>query len=369
MTPLRLAVVGAGLIGRAHVQRIGRSADADLVALVDPALGSQAVANDAGVPLYPDLADMLRRERPDGVILATPNALHVAGAVACLEAGIPVLVEKPVATTSAEAQRLVQAQQRTGVPVLVGHHRRHSAYMQAARRFIDGGGLGRIVAVHCNALFHKPARYFTEAPWRTQPGGGPILINLVHEIDCMRMLAGDVVEVQAMASSALRGHAVEDTAAIVLRFASGALGTFIVSDTAAAPWSWEQTSGENAAYARYADEACYVVSGDRGSLAIPTMLVFGFTGERSWNVAMERQVLATDNADPLDRQMAHFCDVIRGRCTPLVSAAEGARTLQVVEMIARAAATGERQVVADTGATQGWARGHAGTSGPRPATP
>lgn len=104
----------------------------------------------------------------------------------------------------------------------------------------------------------------SQAPWRSQPGGGPILINPIHEIGNLRSLCGDITAVQAMASHASRGLAVEDTTAIVLRFANGALGSFVLSDTAASARSWEQTSGENPAYDSHDDEDCYLVAGTPG---------------------------------------------------------------------------------------------------------
>lgn len=345
MSPLRLAIAGAGLIGRAHQRRIHANNACKLVAYADPSPAAKAVAQEAGVPLYPDLGALLDQEKPDGVILATPNALHVSGAIACLERGIPVLVEKPVADSFHAAQELIKAQARTQVPVLVGHHRRHSSYLDGARKAIQGGLLGRLVAINCTALFYKPDSYFANGPWRTQPGGGPILINLVHEIDCMRALAGDVVEVQAFSSNAVRGFAVEDSAAISLRFASGALGTFIVSDTAAAPNSWEQTTGEDPAFARYQDQSCYLIAGDKGSLSVPSMRFFSYAQERSWNTPMTETRLASPEADPLVDQLAHFCDVIHGKAEPKVSVVDAAKSLQVVECIAKAAQTGEKQLI------------------------
>ncbi|KQW00459.1 Gfo/Idh/MocA family protein [Rhizobacter sp. Root1221] len=345
MTPLRIAIAGAGLIGRAHAQRIRESGDCTLAAYADPSPDAAALAAESGVPLYTGLAELLEKERPDGVILATPNALHVPGALLCLAAGVPVLVEKPVADTLDDAQRLVEAADRTQVPVLVGHHRRHSAILEQAVDTVRSGALGQLVAVTASATFVKPDSYFTDGPWRAQPGGGPILINLVHEIDNLRALVGDIVEVQAFASRATRGHPVEDTVAINLRFANGALGTFMLSDCAASPRSWEQTAGENKRYDHHADEDCYVIAGTHGSLEVPTMRLRQYAGERSWWAPLGTRRLHLPDVDPLQRQLAHFCQVIRGEATPRVTAAEARKTLQATLAVAEAARTKRAVVV------------------------
>ena len=343
---LRLAIAGAGRIGRDHAARIATLDECKLVALADPSPAASGLAQQLNVPLFTTLDQMLDTTRPDGVILATPNALHVGGALACIDRRMPVLVEKPVADTLAEARQLVDAVAVSGVPVLVGHHRRHSAILQAARAVIDSGRLGRLVTVNGSATFRKPDSYFTDAPWRTQRGGGPILINLVHEIDNLRALVGDIVEVQALASQAARGFEVEDTVAISLRFASGVLGSFLLSDAAASPRSWEQTSGENPQYDRHRDEDCYVIAGDRGSLDVPTMRLREYIGERSWFAPFAGEVIEVPSVDPLMQQLRHFCAVIRGEAAPLVSAADAARTLEATLAVAEAAAS-RRAVVID----------------------
>lgn len=343
--PVRIAIAGAGLIGRAHALRIAQLHGCELAGFADPSSSAVALAAEHGVPLHGDLPALLANERPDGVILATPNALHVPGALQCLDAGVPVLVEKPVADTVDDAQRLVEAAARTGVPVLVGHHRRHSAILERAVETVQSGVLGRIVSVNASATFVKPDQYFVDGPWRTQPGGGPILINLVHEIDNLRALVGDIVEVQAFASNAIRGFAVEDTVAINLRFANGALGTFILSDCAASPRSWEQTAGENKSYDRHGDEDCYVIAGTHGSLEVPTMRVRHYAGERSWWAPLSTRTILLPDVDPLAAQLAHFAQVIRGEATPRVTAADARKTLQATLAVAEAARTGRTVVV------------------------
>ena len=98
-----------------------------------------------------------------------------------------------------------------------------------------------------------------------------IRINLIHEMDNLRYLCGEVESVPAFASNAVQQFAVEDTVVTTLKFASGALGTFALSETMASPCSWEQTSGENTDYPRYPTEDCYFIAGTQGSLAVPTL--------------------------------------------------------------------------------------------------
>jgi predicted dehydrogenase len=340
MSEVRIAVAGAGLIGRRHAKLILENASCELSAIVDPAPGAADFAGEVGAPIYPVLANLFASERPDGVIVATPNSLHVVNGLECVERGVPALVEKPIADSIVEALRLVEAAEAAGVPLLVGHHRRHSPILAKAREIIEDGTLGPIVAAIGSALFYRPDRYFDEGPWRREVGGGPILINMIHEVDDLRSLCGEIVEVQAFASSATRGFPVEDTVAINLRFANGTLGTFLLSDTAASAKSWEQTSRENLSYAHYPDEDCYVIAGSRGSLAVPTMRLKVYPGERSWWEPMDEDVVDVDRADPLARQLEHFCAVIRGEARPLVSGRDGLQTLRVTLAIHEAARTG-----------------------------
>ena len=242
----------------------------------------------------------------------------------------------------AEAEQLVKAAETAKARILIGHHRAHSPIMAKAHDVVASGVLGKLVAVMGSATFFKPDVYFADAPWRNQPGGGPILLNMIHEVHNLRLLCGEIVAVQAFDSRATRGFAVEDTVAINLRFANGALGSFMLSDTAACPRSWEQTSQENKVYPSYADEDCYVITGTNGSLSVPTMRLKTYPRpqDRSWWKPFEEGVVGMVRDDPLKHQIEHFGAVVRGEAQPLVSARDGLKNLRVTEAIAAAAASG-----------------------------
>lgn len=325
MATPRIAIFGAGLVGRRHVAEAG--ARARLAAIVDPSEEAARLAAERGVPHFADAGTYLETDTPDGVVIATPNHLHLDHALACIERGIPVLIEKPIADTRESADRIVAASREKGVPVLVGHHRRHNPIVARAREVIDAGLLGDIVAVNGQFWLYKPPEYF-EAAWRQGPGAGPTLINFIHDLDLLRYFCGEVDEVQAMRSNVQRGHGVEDTAAVMLRFANGALGTFTLSDTIAAPWSWEMTAGENPIYP-HRPGRCYTIGGTRGSLSVPDLQLWTHDGPRSWWNPIEAETLKVEHDDAFARQFAHFIDVIGG-AEPLVSAEEGRASLGVV---------------------------------------
>jgi predicted dehydrogenase len=242
-----------------------------------------------------------------------------------------------------EGERLVRIAEASGAKILIGHHRAHSPIMAKAKEVVDRGTLGPLVAVMGSAVFFKPDRYFADGPWRREIGAGPILLNMIHEVHNLRMLCGDIIAVQAFASRATRGFPVDDTVAINLRFANGALGSFMLSDTAACARSWEQTSQENKAYATYPDEDCYVVIGTFGSLSVPTMRLktYDKAEDRSWWKPFRLSVAEIVRDDPLVHQLEHFGAVVRGDVEPLVTARDGLANLRVTEAIVHAAKSGQ----------------------------
>jgi predicted dehydrogenase len=127
------------------------------------------------------------------------------------------------------------------------------------------------------------------------------------------------------------------------RFSGGALGTLTVSDTAVAPWSWELTSGENPFYPRN-DENCYLISGTEGALSVPRLELWRYRdgAEKGWNKPLLRELLSAETADPLVRQIRHFCAVVHDEAEPVITGRDAVRTLQVVQAVLEAAKTGER---------------------------
>ena len=337
MTAARIAVLGAGLIGRKHISvlRAGRP-DYTLAAVADPAPAAKAEAQQLGYPIYDTLEEMLDHAKPDGVVIAVPNQAHVTAGLACIARGIPVIVEKPIADSLAAGRQLVEAGERAGVGILTGHHRRHNPIMRKAAEIVRSGVLGRIVAVNGLWLSRKPEDYFDIA-WRRQPGGGPVLINAIHDIDCLRMLCGDITTVQAATSHAARNFVVEDTAAATLTFANGALGTLLVSDTAAGPWSWEWGSRENPARP-YEPENAYLVVGTRGSLAVPGLQLRLYEpGHETWDLPMTQTRLHVALEDAYFEQMRNFTAVIRGTEIPAISGRGGLETLATTLAITESA--------------------------------
>src|SRR5437762_13395868 len=117
MYTVEIAVAGAGVIGLRHIEEIRTSASCKLSAIVDPAPKAIDAAREWSVPIYRSLGDLFAQHKPDGVVLATPNQLHVEQALECVRAGVPVLVEKPVAHSLAEGSRLCEAAERAHAKV------------------------------------------------------------------------------------------------------------------------------------------------------------------------------------------------------------------------------------------------------------
>ncbi|PXX95108.1 Gfo/Idh/MocA family protein [Halomonas sp. LBP4] len=340
-TPLKIALIGAGAMGRQHAGYVARESAAILVASADPF--SSSLADETGIEHFTDHREMLDQVRPDAVIIANPNDLHVTTAIDCLERGIPALLEKPVACSQEEAKQLIAAQQRYNVPILVGHHRRHNPVAARAKAIIDEGRLGRLATVTGMWQTCKPDEYFS-MEWRRRPGAGVVLINLVHDLDMLRHFCGEISGVQAMTHNALRGFEVEDSAIVQLEFVNGALGSLTGSDGVVSPWGWDQNVNEVPLYAKHLDQSCYFLAGSEGALSVPQLSLWRYGEARGWQHQLVCESHRFTEGSAQQRQLAHFIEVARGQAEPLVSVEDAARTLAVIDAIQEAARTGQRKV-------------------------
>ncbi|WP_042954728.1 Gfo/Idh/MocA family protein [Rhizobium leguminosarum] len=336
----RIGIVGVGWIGYRHAKYCASHAGCELVGISDPGPAASKVGAELGVPSFASAEDLLDNVKPDGVIIATPTQLHLETAGRALERGVGVLIEKPIADTVANARILVELARRYDTPILVGHHRRHNSAVRETRRLLSKGDIGRLLAVNVLWAVKKPDDYF-DVSWRREKGAGPVLINLIHEIDLLRHLCGEIETVSAIVSSEGRGNSVEDTVVAMLKFKGGAIGTITASDASPAPWSWDAATGENPLIYQ-GRENPFRFLGSEGSMEFPDLFIWRYVDQAKpgWLSPISRESRVIQQNEAYIAQLEHFCRVIRREEAPLIDGEDGLRTLVATLSIHDAATTG-----------------------------
>ncbi|KAK2603605.1 hypothetical protein QQS21_004186 [Conoideocrella luteorostrata] len=340
LTPIRIAIVGAGLIGPRHARTVIANHDANLVAVVDPSPTDQQLATELGVGYYPSLDDLLRSRDVNGVeaaVICTPNHTHVAIAKTLAAQNIHLLVEKPISTDVSSGRDLIGALGSSTSKILVGHHRRFNPFIVETKHVISQGILGKLLAVNGIWALHKPLDYFqAPAEWRKSDTGGVTLINMIHEVDLLHHLFGPIQRVHAEKIASQRGFDAEEGAAMTFKFRSGLVGTFLLSDFAPSPYNFESGSGENPLIPKSGQDF-YRIFGSEGCLSVPDMLLWSYQGtEKSWHSELTREKLPVSDAVPFSLQLNHFINVIRGREAAQCTVQVGLAALIVCEAIKKA---------------------------------
>jgi len=327
--PVRVAVVGAGFMGERHARIYAGLPDVELVAVCDVRDGAaRELGARTGARAYTDYGELLRRDDIDAVSVCTPDGLHREPCELAIRAGRHVLVEKPIATTAADAEAIAAAAAKAGVVLLVGHCLRFDPRYDQARQAVERGELGAIQTIYTR-------RANTVAAQDRLGGRCPLPLFLgVHDYDVMRWLAASEVErVTAESKWGMLkdlGFPVEDANCALLRFASGALGV--------AELSWILPRGFPAAGDHRLD-----VVGSAGALAIATL----DTGLR--RADGQRAVLIDTASGPSVQghpggmfyfELRHFVDCVRGRATPAITPHDAVKALRIALAVERAAATG-----------------------------
>lgn len=342
-SPLPLCVIGAGSIGMRHIECALASDGVTLAAVVEPHARRRKELAATGLPVVADL-DAVPVETA-AAIIATPTQNHAKVATDCLDRGWAVLVEKPLTHSLSDAVRLCGHAAALNLPLLTGHHRRCHPFVTEARAQIET--LGGLIAIQGIWCLRKHDSYY-DAPWRTKAGAGPIMTNLSHEIDLLHCLAGPISEVSTMTSNAARGHEVEDTTAVSLRFESGAIGNFLMSEAAVSPWAFEAATGENPAIAVRGDDPLRFM-GASGAMGFPSLQTWGATpgSPPDWQHPLAHHAGPDFNrVDGIATQLDRFAGVARGaRDDLLATGDDGLRCMLVLDAIQKAASSGRTETV------------------------
>ena len=250
MENLRLAVIGLRGMGRQHIAGIAAHPRTLLAAVADlDQENARQIAAVHQARAYADYQEMFAREKLDAVAIATPHHLHAPMTLAALEAGLHVLVEKPLAIRVSAGDRMVSLARDKGRVLAVGHNYRTFPGNVRLKQIVDSGQLGPIHRVLWQWLENRPESYYDRDIWRCtwQHAGGGVLMNQTsHDLDLLCWLFGPPAEVSAAICNRAHRHAVEDTAIASIRFASSALASVQLS-TCDCRLNYRQISGDRGA--------------------------------------------------------------------------------------------------------------------------
>ncbi len=242
---VRIAVIGAGIMGKAHVQDIATLENAELAAICDvnPATAN-ALAAERRVPAYYDYHELLKQEAPDAILISTPHYDHPAMSIAAMQQGINVLVEKPIAVHVKDAQKMIAAyeaakQTNPKLVFAIVLMQRTYTYWQKIKGLIDGGELGRLVRTTWLVTdWFRAQSYYDNGGWRATwkgEGGGVLINQCLHNLDLYQWFVGMPQRVNGLAGlGKYHRIEVEDEVTAYFEHENGMIGHFITS-TAESP--------------------------------------------------------------------------------------------------------------------------------------
>ncbi|MEV4172832.1 Gfo/Idh/MocA family oxidoreductase [Nonomuraea sp. NPDC049709] len=353
----RAAIVGTGGIAHAHAQAVAESGGrAELVAVADVDAGRAGeFAAKYGVPnSYAGTEDLLRAEEPDFVHLCTPPQLHAPLALACLEAGVTALVEKPPTLSLAEFDTLIEAESRSAGHVATVLQHRFGAGAVRLRRLTEAGTLGRPLLATCVTQWYRDEDYYA-VPWRgtwESEGGGPTMGHGIHQFDLLLSVLGPWSEVTAVAARRARPVDTEDVSMALVTFESGAVATVVNSVV-----SPRQTSELRFDYERATVEVAHL---------------YGYTDDH-WTVTPApgqedvRPLWAADRSEGSSGHggwLAAVLDALDQGQAPPVTASDTRRTMEFIAALYASAFTGERVRAGQITADNPFARRMDGTGAP-----
>jgi UDP-N-acetyl-2-amino-2-deoxyglucuronate dehydrogenase len=351
---MRFGVIGAGVIGRTHAQTIQSLSPRAELAVVADIIPERAheLATKHGVDAATSIEEVLERSDVDVVTIATPSGRHADGAVAALDAGKHVIIEKPLDINLEAARRVAEAEKRSDRTAMVVSQHRYDPASQIVHKAVQAGKFGRLTSGNAIMSWWRSQGYYDSGDWRGTwelDGGGALMNQGIHTIDLMTWFLGEPVEVYAWADCLAHERIeVEDTAVATVRFANGALGV---------------VHGTTAAYPGLTTKVH--VHGDQGSAVIDhnKLVYFHSAGDSSEDYAYgaggsanqaeaaleaagyapkeekDEPTVAGLTATSHTTQFQDFLDTVEQGRSPLVTVAEATQTLALIRGIYESART------------------------------
>jgi UDP-N-acetyl-2-amino-2-deoxyglucuronate dehydrogenase len=347
VSKLRVGLVGCGKVGQIHAAALQGLPEAEFVAVCDADLGRvHEFATRHGARGFGDVAAMLREAKLAVVLIGTPHPLHAAGAIQAAEAGVHVLVEKPLAANLADCDAMLDAARKAGVLLGVISQRRLYEPVRRMKVAIDAGKIGQpVLGVFTMYSWREPA-YYQSDPWRgkwTTEGGGVLVNQSPHQLDLLRWFMGPVAEISGWWAN-LNHPAIEvdDTAVAVVRFQNGGLGSIVTSVA-------QRPGIHTKVHIHGANGASVGVETDRGATFIAGMTVIAEPPLNDlWTIPGEEHLLAEFQAQ--DRacfqqidatthyhalQIQDFLRAVQEGRPPLVSGEDGRAVVEMFSAIYR----------------------------------
>ncbi|UVK47292.1 Gfo/Idh/MocA family oxidoreductase [Mesorhizobium sp. AR07] len=329
---IRWGLIGASTIARQFmIDAIRAQGDGKIAAVMSSSPErAKTYAGENNIPLAVSTLDALLGADIDAVYISTTNELHLEQALAATKAGKHVLCEKPLALTSADARRMVEAARAAGIVLGTNHHLRNAGAHRAMREAIAAGRIGEPIAAR---VFHSVYLPENLQGWRiTRPeaGGGVVLDITVHDADTLRFVLGDdPVEVSAFTQSAgMAGRGLEDGAMCIWRFKSGVIAQSHEGFTT-----------------RFADTG-FEVHGSEGSLIASNVMTQKPVGSVTLRTAKGGEELSFDREDLYVRSLRQFHAAIRGEGQPSATGEDGIWSLAAAEAALQSASSGKAVKIA-----------------------
>jgi predicted dehydrogenase len=330
MKKIRFGILGSGFMGRTHAEAIKRLPNATLIA-VSGGSRAPALAERYGVACEAGLAALVGRADIDAVIVTTPHHLHVDETLAALGAGKHVMVEKPLATSVADCDRMMAEAARQKRVLATGYQQRFRVNNAKARALIADNAIGRVLAVQVSMPMYagaiKSGGFGGNWEWWNNPASlGHLLNSSPHAIDLLRgFTGGEVVSVSALSRTLLPEVPVEDTTMALLEFSTGTICTLFSSRALPAP----SFPGEDFRFR---------IVGSTGLIDLDPYSELRLSDEQGWRVISTQPPVKHEGADTAFAdvrmqaycdQMASFIDVIKGRPGIVGSAEDGRKAVAV----------------------------------------